>query len=208
MEALLKESQVLIDKGVPVFDRLRISPNCPLILPSHIALDKAREQARGAKAIGTTGRGIGPAYEDKVARRALRVADLFDPAQLASKLRDSLDFHNFMLAGLYRQPTVDYQQTLDALLAQGEHVKPLVVDVTHELAALARKRGQCAVRRRPGRDARCGPRHLSLCDFVKHHRRWRVHRHRPRAALLRLCAGHREGLRNARGRGAVSDRAV
>ena len=90
MEALLKESQVLIDKGVPVFERLRISPNCPLILPSHIALDKAREQARGAKAIGTTGRGIGPAYEDKVARRALRVADLFNPAQLAIKLRDSL----------------------------------------------------------------------------------------------------------------------
>jgi adenylosuccinate synthase len=136
MEALLKESQVLIDKGVPVFERLRISPNCPLILPSHIALDKAREQARGAKAIGTTGRGIGPAYEDKVARRALRVADLFNAAQLASKLRDSLEFHNFMLAGLYKQPTVDYQQTLDALLAQAEHVKPLVVDVTHELAAL------------------------------------------------------------------------
>ena len=138
MEALLKESQVLIDKGVPVFERLRISPNCPLILPSHIALDKAREQARGAKAIGTTGRGIGPAYEDKVARRALRVADLFNPAQLASKLRDSLDFHNFMLTGYFKQPAVDYQQTLDALLAQGEHVKPLVVDVTHELADAAR----------------------------------------------------------------------
>jgi adenylosuccinate synthase len=136
MEALLKESQVLIDKGVPVFERLRISPNCPLILPSHIALDKAREQARGDKAIGTTGRGIGPAYEDKVARRALRVADLFNQEQLVSKLRDSLDFHNFMLANYFKQPTVDYQQTLDAMLAQGELVKPLVVDVTRELAAL------------------------------------------------------------------------
>jgi adenylosuccinate synthase len=140
MEALLKESQVLIDKGVPVFERLRISPNCPLILPSHVTLDKAREQARGDKAIGTTGRGIGPAYEDKVARRALRVADLFDPAQLASKLRDSLEFHNFMLANYFKLPAVDYRQTLDALLAQGEHVKPLVVDVTRELAAL-RARG-------------------------------------------------------------------
>jgi len=136
MEALLKESQVLIDKGVPVFERLRISPNCPLILPSHIALDRAREQASGAKAIGTTGRGIGPAYEDKVARRALRVADLFNPQQLASKLRDSLEFHNFMLTGYFKLPAVDYQQTLDALLAQGELVKPLVVDVTGELAAL------------------------------------------------------------------------
>src|SRR4029077_16662376 len=123
LDAIFSESQMLIDKGVPVFERLRISPNCPLILPSHIALDKAREQARGAKALGTTGRGMGPAYEDKVARRALRVADLFNPAQLASKLRDSLDFHNFMLTGLYQQPTVDYQQTLDALLAQAEHVK-------------------------------------------------------------------------------------
>jgi adenylosuccinate synthase len=73
LEALLSESQMLIDKGVPVFDRLRISPNCPLILPSHIALDQARERARGTNAIGTTGRGIGPAYEDKVARRAVRV---------------------------------------------------------------------------------------------------------------------------------------
>lgn len=136
MEALLKESQVLIEKGVPVFERLRISPNCPLILPSHVALDKARELARGDKAIGTTGRGIGPAYEDKVARRALRVADLFNAEQLASKLRDSLDFHNFMLANYFRQPIVEYQPTLDAMLAQGELVKPLVVDVTRELAAL------------------------------------------------------------------------
>jgi len=77
LDALFAESQMLIDTGVPVFERLRISPNCPLILPSHIALDRAREQARGPNAIGTTGRGIGPAYEDKVARRAVRVSDLF-----------------------------------------------------------------------------------------------------------------------------------
>jgi len=136
LEALLKESQTLIDKGVPVFERLRISPGCPLILPSHIALDRAREVARGANAIGTTGRGIGPAYEDKVARRALRVADLFQREKFAAKLGEVLDFHNFVLQHYFKLPAVDFQQTLDTLLEQGERIKPLVVDVTQELAAL------------------------------------------------------------------------
>jgi adenylosuccinate synthase len=136
LEALLKESQTLIDKGVPVFERLRISPGCPLILPSHIALDRAREAARGVNAIGTTGRGIGPAYEDKVARRALRVADLFQREKFASKLGEILDFHNFVLQHYFKLPAIDFQATLDALLAQGERIKPLVIDVTQELAAL------------------------------------------------------------------------
>ncbi|HEV7632208.1 MAG TPA: adenylosuccinate synthase [Steroidobacteraceae bacterium] len=136
IEALLKESQVLTDKGIPVFERLRISPSCPLILPSHIALDRAREQARGANAIGTTGRGIGPAYEDKVARRAVRVADLFQRDRFAAKLGEVLDFHNFVLQHYYRLPAVDFQSTLDSLVEQGERIKPLVVDVTRELAAL------------------------------------------------------------------------
>ncbi len=92
LEALLTESQMLLDKGVPVFDRLRISPNCPLILPSHIVLDQARERARGINAIGTTGRGIGPAYEDKVARRAVRVADLFQRDRFAAKLGRGVGF--------------------------------------------------------------------------------------------------------------------
>jgi adenylosuccinate synthase len=136
LEALLNESQTLIDKGVPVFERLRISPSCPLILPSHVALDRAREHARGANAIGTTGRGIGPAYEDKVARRALRVADLFQRERFAAKLGEVLDFHNFVLQHYFKLPAIDFQATLDALLAQGERVKPLVVDVTLELAKL------------------------------------------------------------------------
>ena len=136
LEALFKESQTLIDKGVPVFDRLRVSPSCPLILPSHIALDRAREQARGVNAIGTTGRGIGPAYEDKIARRAVRVADLFQRERFASKLGEVLDFHNFVLQHYFKLPAVDFQATLDALLAQGERIKPLVVDVTQELAQL------------------------------------------------------------------------
>ncbi|MDR2215662.1 MAG: adenylosuccinate synthetase, partial [Nevskiaceae bacterium] len=136
LEALLKESRGLIERGVPVFERLRISPGCPLILPSHICLDRAREKARGDQKIGTTGRGIGPAYEDKVARRALRVADLFQPGRMAEKLAEVLDYHNFLLQNLYSEPAVDFIATRDALLAQAEQVKPLVVDVTGELARL------------------------------------------------------------------------
>ncbi len=136
LEALLREADMLVARGVPVFDRLRIAPNCPLILPSHVALDKAREQARGANAIGTTGRGIGPAYEDKVARRALRVADLFQRERFAAKLGEVLDFHNFVLQHYFKQPALEFQKILDEHLAMAERVKPLVTDVTQELQAL------------------------------------------------------------------------
>ena len=136
LEALLTESGMLIERGVPVFERLRVSPLCPLILPSHVLLDQARERARGANAIGTTGRGIGPAYEDKVARRAVRVADLFHRDRFASKLGEILDFHNFALQHYYRQPAVDFQKILDAQLAMAERIAPLVTDVTRELQAL------------------------------------------------------------------------
>jgi adenylosuccinate synthase len=136
LEALFREAQTLIDTGVDVFARLRISPNCPLILPSHVALDKAREVARGANAIGTTGRGIGPAYEDKVARRAVRVQDLFQREKFAAKLGEILDFHNFTLQHYFKQPAVDFQKTLDEQLSYAERVRPLVSDVTQTLAAL------------------------------------------------------------------------
>ena len=136
LEALRTESDMLIERGVPVFERLRISPLCPLILPSHVLLDQARERARGAQAIGTTGRGIGPAYEDKVARRAVRVADLFHRDRFASKLGEMLDFHNFVLQHYYRQPPVDFQKTLDAQLALAERFAPLVTDVTRALEQL------------------------------------------------------------------------
>ncbi len=136
LEALLTESGMLMEQGVPVFERLRISPCCPLILPSHIQLDQARERARGLNAIGTTGRGIGPAYEDKVARRAVRVADLFRRDQFAAKLGEVLDFHNFLLQHYYRLPAVDFQKTLDAQLAMGEKIAPLVTDVTLALSTL------------------------------------------------------------------------
>ena len=136
LEALLTESGMLMEQGVPVFERLRISPYCPLILPSHILLDQARERARGLNAIGTTGRGIGPAYEDKVARRAVRVADLFLRDRFAAKLGEVLDFHNFILQHYYKLPPVDFQKTLDAQLAMGERIAPLVTDVTLALSQL------------------------------------------------------------------------
>ena len=136
LEAFLSEAEILIGQGVPVFERLRISPSCPLILPSHVVLDRAREQARGANAIGTTGRGIGPAYEDKAARRALRVADLFQRDHFAARLGEVLDFHNFMLQHYYRQPPIDFQKTLDTQLALGAQIEPLVTDVTLALEAL------------------------------------------------------------------------
>ena len=130
LPALLGEADMLLAKGVPVFERLGVSPACPLILPSHIALDLAREQARGSKAIGTTGRGIGPCYEDKVARRALRVSDLFHREEFAAKLGEILDYHNFLLRQYYGAEAVDFQSTLDETLAQAERIRPLVTDVT------------------------------------------------------------------------------
>jgi adenylosuccinate synthase len=136
LEALFAESDMLREQGVAVSERLAVSPQCPLILPSHVLLDQARERARGANAIGTTGRGIGPAYEDKVARRAVRVADLFQRDRFAAKLGEVLDFHNFLLQHYYRMPPVDFQRTLDAQLALAERVRPLVTDVTRSLAGL------------------------------------------------------------------------
>lgn len=129
-DALLKEMTALEDRGVPVRERLLISEACPLILPYHVALDNAREKARGAKAIGTTGRGIGPAYEDKVARRGLRVGDLFDKETFAQKLKEILEYHNFQLVNYYKEPAVDYQKTLDEIMAVADILTGMVVDVS------------------------------------------------------------------------------
>lgn len=137
-EALLKEIDRLEAKGVPVSERLVISAACALILPYHVALDHAREKARGSKAIGTTGRGIGPAYEDKVSRRGLRLGDALDAAGLAEKLRDIMDYHNFALEHYFKAETLDYRQVLDELLGQVERIRPLVTDVAGELHELRR----------------------------------------------------------------------
>lgn len=139
-DALLKEMQELEDAGVPVRERLRISPNCPLILPQHVALDQAREQKRGNNKIGTTGRGIGPAYEDKVARRAIRFADLFR-ADFADKLKANLEFHNFALTQYYGVEAVNFDDTLALAKSWQSALKDLVADVTGELDTL-RKDGK------------------------------------------------------------------
>ena len=132
-EALMQEITMLEARGVPVKERLKISEACPLILPYHIALDVAREKARGSKAIGTTGRGIGPAYEDKVARRALRVGDLFNADDFAAKLKDVLDIHNFTLTQYYKEAPVDFDETLKQAMDVADMLKAMVVDVTDEL---------------------------------------------------------------------------
>lgn len=128
--ALLEELDTLESRGVPVRQNLRISSACPLILPSHVALDKAREAARGNAAIGTTGRGIGPAYEDKVARRAIRVGDLERHALLAARLGEALDLHNFVLRRYFNAEPVDFQSTLDELHQQAETLVPMIDDVS------------------------------------------------------------------------------
>ncbi len=137
---LLNEMELLERKGIDLSGRLKISAACPLLLPAHVRLDRARERALGKDAIGTTCRGIGPAYEDKVARRSLRVEDWFYPEVLAERLRALLDYHNFLLRNLYGEEGIDYQEALDQLLAWGERLKPLVTDVGQELWEL-RKRG-------------------------------------------------------------------
>ena len=137
LDALVSEAKALVAQGVPVFERLKVSPGCPLILPSHVALDIAREKARGASAIGTTGRGIGPAYEDKVSRRALRVSDLFLREKFAAKLGEILDFHNFLLKNYFRAEPVDFDRTLDGALQAAEEIAPITADVTQILKDLA-----------------------------------------------------------------------
>ena len=127
--ALVDEMRMLADRGVPVAERVRVSDACPLILPYHAVLDRAREAARGAVAIGTTGRGIGPAYEDKAARRAMRVGDLLDPVRLDAKLRALDEYHNFILTRWFGVDPVDAAEVREALDAAIERIRPLVTDV-------------------------------------------------------------------------------
>ena len=138
---LLKEVTKLEERGVPVRERLMISPACPLILPYHVQLDLAREEARGNKKIGTTGRGIGPSYEDKVARRGLRVGDMFYWQEFGAKLNEVMEYHNFMLVEYYKSKPVDFQKTLDDCAAIAEQIKPMVQDVIPVLHGL-RKEGK------------------------------------------------------------------
>ena len=136
-DALLKEMKGLEDNGVPVRERLRISPNCPLIMPYHVALDQAREAKRGSGKIGTTGRGIGPAYEDKVARRAIKLADLFRD-DLEEKLHNLIEYHNFQLTQYYKVEAIDFDETLKLCKEWKEEIRGMVTDVTEELDQLRR----------------------------------------------------------------------
>ncbi|UVK78255.1 MAG: adenylosuccinate synthetase [Sodalis sp. Fse] len=138
--ALIKEMGELESRGIPVRKRMLISEACPLILSYHIAMDVAREKACGAKAVGTTGRGIGPAYEDKAARRALRVGDLFDKETFAVKLKEVMGYYNFQLVHYYKAEAIDYQTVLKDTMAVADTLTDMVVDVT-ELLDRARKRG-------------------------------------------------------------------
>ncbi len=135
-QALLTEVETLEARGVPVRERLRISPACALILPYHVALDQARERARGSDAIGTTGRGIGPAYEDKIARRGIRLGELLQPEHFEQRLREVMEYHNFALQHYFKTDPVDIAATLDEALQQSEQLRPLVADVPALLHAL------------------------------------------------------------------------
>ena len=134
--ALLEELTMLEASGITARERLRISESCPLILPYHIALDHAREALRGKKAIGTTGRGIGPAYEDKVSRRGLRLGDLLEPEIFRERLREVMDYHNHALRHYFKVDTVNYASVLDEALAQGEQIAPMVDDIPALLHAM------------------------------------------------------------------------
>ena len=136
MEALKKETEALESCGVDVRSRLGISPACPVIMPYHELLDHAREKARGDKAIGTTGRGIGPAYEDKVSRRGIRISDLYNPVLLAEKLEEAMDFHNFVLGSYFEMQPLSFDRVLDDALQLGACFSDLVTDVSGELHRL------------------------------------------------------------------------
>ncbi|MCE7902146.1 MAG: adenylosuccinate synthase [Gammaproteobacteria bacterium PRO9] len=139
LPSLLKEIDGLAGRGIAAVERLKLSAACPLILPSHIALDQARERARGDRAIGTTGRGIGPAYEDKAGRRSLRVADLLDEQRFTAGLAEAMEFHNFMLEHYYKVAPVDIAATRDEWLAMTDRIRPMVTDTVAWLDALRRR---------------------------------------------------------------------
>ncbi len=135
-DALIKEMDNLEAAGVTVASRMKVSKACPLILDYHVALDKARELARGAQAIGTTGRGIGPAYEDKAARRGLRVGDLIDFEAFEHKLREVMDYHNFTLTAYFKQPAVDVEAQLVKCKAYRERLLPMLADIPQLITEL------------------------------------------------------------------------
>ncbi|MES2626918.1 MAG: adenylosuccinate synthase [Pseudomonadota bacterium] len=137
-EALLKEMDEIAEQGIDASKNLKISAACPLILPYHAALDQAREKQKGANKIGTTGRGIGPAYEDKAARRGIRLGELMNAEYFASRLEEVMEYHNFILTQYFKVAAIDFQHTLDSSLKMAERIRPMVCD-TIDLLHTARK---------------------------------------------------------------------
>ena len=128
-DALFKEMAELEARGIPASERVRLSEACPLILPYHIALDQAREIARGKKAIGTTGRGIGPCYEDKVSRRGIRLGDLIDAVTFKEKLAGVMEYHNFMLKNYFKVDEVDFDTVLAEVLGYRDRLLSMIADI-------------------------------------------------------------------------------
>ncbi len=197
--ALLQEIAELEDAGVEVRQRLRISEAASLILPFHVALDQAREARRGEARIGTTGRGIGPAYEDKVARRGLRIQDLFEPAMFRERVGEALDFHNFVLEKYLGAAALDPARVADEALEQGERIRPLVADVP-ALLAEAMSRGEPLLFE-GAQGALLDVDHGTYPYVTSRCGRWRG------PGVAPPGDRHREGLHHARGFGAVSHRA-
>ena len=206
-EALVEEIEALEARGIPVRERLRISEACPLILPYHEALDKARELARGSRAIGTTGRGVGPAYEDKVARRALRVVDLYAPQQFSAKLAEVLEYHNFFLENYYKAKPVDFAKVEADAFRCADIIRPLIDDVSEHIYELQRQ-GRCVLfEGAQGTLLDVDPWDIPLCNVLQYHGGRCCNRQRHRTNRSGLRARDREGLRDARGVGTVPDRA-
>ena len=143
LHALSSEMNELISRGIPVLERLKVSEACPIVLPVHVALDEAREAVLGEQKIGTTKRGIGPAYEDKVARRAIRIGDLRQPEKLKQKLISLLDFHNFSLKNYYKvDEQFDVESTYQDLLTYAKTILPMIADVSAELNQIRKNKGK------------------------------------------------------------------
>ena len=140
-EALLKEMDEIAVQGIDASTNLKISAACPLILPYHAALDQAREKQKGANKIGTTGRGIGPAYEDKAARRGIRLGELMNAKYFSERLEEVMEYHNFILTQYFKVPAINFQHTLDSTLTMAERIRPMVCD-TIDLLHTARKNNQ------------------------------------------------------------------
>tara|TARA_Y100001935_G_C17311742_1_gene517097 strand:+ start:11602 stop:12918 length:1317 start_codon:yes stop_codon:yes gene_type:complete len=138
-EALLEELDMLRENDIDTRSRVGISESCPVILPYHVALDHAREIARGKKAIGTTGRGIGPCYEDKVSRRGIRLGEMLNEEKFEVRLKEVMDYHNFSLKNYFKCETVNFNKVYDEALVQMERIRPLVRDVTGQLQDFRRE---------------------------------------------------------------------